>query len=41
MRSASRPRRRSCSGDFPGNVVDLHYRFDLAGEEILSLTIAP
>jgi hypothetical protein len=33
--------RNRLEGNFPGNVVDLHYRFELAGEQILSLTIAP
>jgi hypothetical protein len=33
--------RSRLEGNFPGNVVDLHYRFELAGEQILSLTIAP
>jgi hypothetical protein len=33
--------RNRLEGNFPGKVVDLHYRFELAGEQILSLTIAP
>lgn len=33
--------RNRLEGNFPGNVVDLHYRFELASEQILSLTIAP
>jgi len=33
--------RNRLEGNFPGNVVDLHYRFELVGEQILSLTIAP
>ena len=33
--------RNRLEGNFPGNVVDLHYRFELAGEQILRLTIAP
>ena len=27
------------TGDFPGNPVDLHYRFKLAGAEIIALEI--
>ncbi|GHF19431.1 hypothetical protein GCM10017786_61620 [Amycolatopsis deserti] len=29
------------SGDFPGGEVDLRYRFQLRGERIAALTIAP
>ncbi|MET0930945.1 MAG: nuclear transport factor 2 family protein [Aeromicrobium sp.] len=28
-------------GDFPGGVVELHYRFALAGDLVVGLTIAP
>jgi hypothetical protein len=28
-------------GDFPGGVVDLHYRFTLSGALIIQLTIEP
>ncbi len=28
-------------GNFPGNVVDLRYHFDLDGDQIANLTIAP
>ena len=33
--------RNRLEGNFPGNVVDLRYRFELDGEHIKSLTIAP
>jgi hypothetical protein len=33
--------RNRLEGNFPGNVVDLHYRFQLSGGQIHSLTIAP
>jgi len=33
--------RNRLEGNFPGGVVDLRYRFELAGDEIIGLTIAP
>jgi len=33
--------RNRLEGNFPGGVVDLRYRFELAGDEITGLTIAP
>jgi hypothetical protein len=33
--------RNRLEGNFPGNVVDLRYRFELAGDLITALVIAP
>ena len=33
--------RNRLEGNFPGGVVDLHYRFTLDGDRISALTIAP
>jgi hypothetical protein len=33
--------RNRLEGNFPGKVVDLRYRFELDGDQIVSLTIAP
>jgi hypothetical protein len=33
--------RNRLEGNFPGNIVDLDYRFTLEGDRIASLTIAP
>jgi hypothetical protein len=33
--------RNRLEGNFPGNVVDLRYRFELDGDRIVRLTIAP
>jgi hypothetical protein len=33
--------RNRLEGNFPGNVVELRFRFDLDGDQIASLTIAP